>query len=373
MNKRIAIVGAGLMGRLLAWRLLLRRHRVWLFEAAAFDGGTSASYVAAGMIAPLSELVKTRVVVYEMGMASLRLWREWLPQLGTGAGAPPWFRDSGSIVVAHAGDEGELAQFERDLRARFDNAVPGLKCLDEAGLRAAEPSLAGRFRRGLLLRDEACIDNRELLRALLCEVRRLGGCCRDGVAVRLQSAGGALVFGDGGRDNRDERRDYDWVLDCRGVGARDDLDDLRAVRGEVLRVRCDAVPLQHTVRLMHPRYQLYLAPRPGNRFVIGATEIESADDSPLSVQSALELCGALYAVHPGFAEARIEDASVGLRPAFSDNLPRVRRRPEAPGIISVNGLYRYGFMVAPVVAEHVLGMIEERPGEPRFADPLDGA
>jgi glycine oxidase len=108
------------------------------------------------------------------------------------------------------------------------------------------------------------------------------------------------------------------------------------------------------VRLIHPRWPLYVIPREGNLFMLGATSIE-AEDTGVSVRSALELLGAAYAVHPAFAEARVVEFGSGLRPAFPDNLPRIKIDERR---IAVNGLYRHGFLVAPALAELTLNYVE---------------
>jgi glycine oxidase len=126
------------------------------------------------------------------------------------------------------------------------------------------------------------------------------------------------------------------------------------VRGEVLRVSTDEVNLQRPVRLLHPRYQLYIVPKPNQEFVIGATQIESEDRSPMSVQSALELNSALYTVNPAFAEARIIEMQSNLRPALNDNRPQIQY---TDGIVKVNGLYRHGYLLAPVVVQHTLALL----------------
>ena len=87
-------------------------------------------------------------------------------------------------------------------------------------------------------------------------------------------------------------------------------------------VETDEIVLSRPVRLIHPRWPLYIIPRAGNQFMIGATSIEREDDG-VSVRSALELLSAAYAVHPAFGEARIVEIGSGLRPAFPDNLPRI--------------------------------------------------
>jgi glycine oxidase len=104
------------------------------------------------------------------------------------------------------------------------------------------------------------------------------------------------------------------------------------------------------VRLLHPRWPLYIVPRENGQFLIGATTIES-EQRDVSVRSALELLTAAYALHPAFAEARIVEIGAGLRPAFPDNLPRIQVDGEQ---IAVNGLYRHGFLLAPALAELTL-------------------
>uniref|UniRef100_UPI0017ABA2A5 FAD-dependent oxidoreductase n=1 Tax=Methylibium sp. TaxID=2067992 RepID=UPI0017ABA2A5 len=117
-------------------------------------------------------------------------------------------------------------------------------------------------------------------------------------------------------------------------------------------------------RLLHPRYPLYVAPKPEGVFVIGATEIESDDCSPASVRSALELLSAAYTVHPGFGEARILEIASQVRPTLPDNLPALRCL--GPRRVQINGLYRHGFMIAPALLDAVLEIMDT--GRPALAD-----
>ena len=119
-------------------------------------------------------------------------------------------------------------------------------------------------------------------------------------------------------------------------------------------VETPEVELSRPVRLIHPRWPLYVIPRGDNRFMLGATSIE-AEDTGVSVRSALELLGAAYAVHPAFAEARILEFGSGLRPAYPDNLPRITVEKKK---IAVNGLYRHGFLLAPALAELTLAHVQ---------------
>ena len=167
---------------------------------------------------------------------------------------------------------------------------------------------------------------------------------------RIIAAGGTIRF-----NSEAVPGDLDGiVIDCRGLAARDTQPELRGVKGELILIETDEVELARPVRLIHPRWPLYVIPRGDNRFMLGATSIE-AEDVGVSVRSALELLGAAYAVHPAFAEARIVEFGSGLRPAFPDNLPRIAIDKER---ISVNGLYRHGFLLAPALAELTLGYVE---------------
>ena len=156
------------------------------------------------------------------------------------------------------------------------------------------------------------------------------------------------------------------IVDCRGLGARDDLPTLRGVRGERVLVRARDVNLSRPVRLLHPRHPLYVVPWADGRFLIGATMIESEESGPVTVRSALELLGAAYAVHPAFGEAEILEMAAGVRPAFPDNVPRVFVKDDGRRLF-VNGAYRHGFLLAPVLAEAVADFIERGAAHPLLA------
>jgi len=342
----IGIAGGGLLGRLIAWRALLRGHTVTVYESGSLKNSPAAARTAAGMIAPLSEVVVSERLIYDMGLESIRLWPAWLRQLGEAGGPPVTYAQAGSLAVAHAQDRAELQQFHADLCHKLgeDN---GFRYVDRSAIEALEPDLAASFDTGLFLEQEAHIDNRALLDRLLAVIEARGGICHAHRPAIVQ--GNHIVS-----EHQDTA--FDWVIDCRGLGANVDWAGLRGVRGEVLTVECPEVRLARPVRLLHPRYKLYIVPKSDHRYVIGATEIESEDRSPISIQSMLELASALYTVHPAFAEARIVETDVNLRPAFMDNLPRVESEP---GLIRANGLYRHGYLLAPVIAEHVLGLVEQ--------------
>ena len=107
---------------------------------------------------------------------------------------------------------------------------------------------------------------------------------------------------------------------------------------------------------MHPRYPLYIVPKGNGQYVIGATEIESDHDKPVTVRSALELLSAAYSVHSGFGEGEILSMQAGLRPTLDDNEPHIFVKP---GLMQINGLYRHGFLLAPYLINKSLALLEQ--------------
>jgi glycine oxidase len=140
------------------------------------------------------------------------------------------------------------------------------------------------------------------------------------------------------------------VFDVRGVGAKPAL-PVRGVRGEVFWLHAPGVPLHRPVRLLHPRHSVYLVPRPGDVIVVGASEIESEDRSPVSLRSTLELLSAAHSAIPALAEARVLHTETNLRPALPDNLPALRH---SAGKTEINGLFRHGWLIAPALVEQAL-------------------
>lgn len=344
----VAIAGGGLIGRLLAWRLSLQQFDVTLYEAGDLSTPGGACWAAAGMISPLSELVHSEAEIYRLGVQSLALWPSWAEQLEQQSGRQVQFRHAGSLLVAHAQDKSELLQFQRELQGKLNDDISAhVQALDGEQLRQLEPALEN-FEQGLYLRDEGDINNRRLLPVLLSVLRQQDVALKERTPV---SCTGYQV------EHQEGRVRFDCVIDCRGLGAQQQIQGLRGVRGEVLVVQTREVELQRPVRLLHPRYKLYAVPRPDGRTVIGATEIESEDMSPISVRSTMELSSALYSLHPAFAEARIVETRVHCRPATMDNMPYIHSEP---GLVRVNGLHRHGYLLAPALAEKVEKLVTKQ-------------
>lgn len=348
-SETIVVVGAGIAGLLAARFLAERGHRCELLDARP-DVGQGCSRHAGGMLAPLSELDIAEPVVAHLGLDAVARWREILGPHAAG----DLFDARGSLLVAHRPEWPLLTQLAE--RARSAGLAERIKPVSQREIDDLEPWLAGRMRRGLWIPDEGVVHPRRLLPALRAQAEAAGVDIRPGTLVE-RVAPGVVYFASrvAGRVADRERR-VATVVDCRGLGARPDL-PLRGVRGEYIVVKPRQATPARPVRLMHPRYPLYIVPRPDRRLYIGATQLESEYGGPVHVRSALELLSALYSLDPGFADAEIETMGVGLRPALSDNLPRLR---VSPGLISVNGLFRHGYLLAPRMCQWVVDAIEGR-------------
>ncbi|RDU95532.1 FAD-dependent oxidoreductase [Trinickia dinghuensis] len=326
-----AVLGGGLCGRLVAWRLAGAGHRVALYERGDAAGSSSAAWVAAAMLAPLAEAAVAEPLIVELGAASLEEW----PRIIGALPEPVFFQRNGTLVVWHHGDRAEASLFERRVRANAPAellAGGGLERVDGPALAAAEPALAGRFATGWLMPREGQLDNRQVLSALA------AGLAERGVAAHWNT-----------RVDETARPRARVTIDCRGLGAKPVLPTLRGIRGEVARVKAPGIGLTRPVRLLHPRYPIYLAPKENDLYVVGATEIEGEDMSPVSVRSALELLSAAFAVHPGFGEARILELNTQCRPTLPDHRPAITW--DGAQTLTVNGLYRHGYMIAPEVSK----------------------
>ncbi|WP_250452413.1 FAD-dependent oxidoreductase [Caballeronia sp. ATUFL_M2_KS44] len=335
-----AVIGGGLVGRLVAWQLAGAGHEVALYERGDESGTQSAAWVAAAMLAPLAEATSAEPLVVELGAASLARWPDVLAALPE----PVFFQQNGTLVVWHGADRAEAPLFERRLRANAPAALldGGFVRLAGAQVAQAEPALGTRFAQGWLLPHEGQLDNRQALKALA------AGLAARGVRTHWNTPVDAMP-------------DAHWIIDCRGLGGKPAWPALRGIRGEVARVHAPGIGLTRPVRLLHPRYPLYIAPKENDLYVIGATEVEGEDMSPVSVRSALELLSAAFAVHPGFGEARILELNSQCRPTLPDHRPAIVW--DGARTVRVNGLYRHGFMIAPEVADSACALADALIGE----------
>lgn len=304
---KLRILGAGVMGLTIATELQSRGHAVEIVDPAMGAGPSACSWWAGGMLAPYCEAESADPCVIPHGFAAIDWWKHHTDAVQT----------LGTLVVSSARDRADLSRFAR--------RSEGHQSLGAEEIAALEPDLQGRFNAALFYPTEAHLAPRLALGAL---------------QDRLVASGTKILAAPSDQT-------VDMEIDARGLGARDALPDLRGVRGEMLVLRCPEITLSRPVRLLHPRIPLYIVPRGDGVYMLGATMIESDRRGIVSARSVMELLSAAWTLHPAFGEAEILELGADARPAFPDNLPRLRRKGQK---LYANGLYRHGFLLSPAVA-----------------------
>ena len=334
----IAIAGVGLVGRVLALNLLAQGHTLTLFDEDSAYGDKAAGMTAAGMLAVFAELESAESVIFDHGQRSIALWPALLEQVGIADA----YQQTGSIITAHPQDYGELDHFIDALKAKVPQASE-IELLDKRGIAALEPDLE-QHAKAFYIPQEGQVDAQRFMKASSDYLLSHPSVTWHQETAVLSVRSGTIV-------TEKEAQHFDWVFDTRGLGAKDEVEGLRGVRGEVFWLEAPEVKISRPTRMLHPRYKIYIVPRPNQRYIIGATEIESEDKSPMSVRSSLELLSAVYSVHSGFAEARIVNMLSNCRPSLKDNLPRIEQEEK---LTRINGLYRHGYLLAPAIVEQAL-------------------
>ena len=323
MSETVTVLGAGVAGLCVATELTRRGISVALHDPNGPPSEHACSWWAGGMLAPFCEAENAEEPVLRLGQGAA----DWWEAQGVAV------TRNGSLVVAMGRDVKELERFARRTEAH--------EMLNADGIEALEPDLTGRFARCLSFPAEAHLSPRDAL-AVMTE--------------NLHSSGIEI--------QRNAPKNPGLIVDCRGLAAKDALHDLRGVKGEMLILHCADITLSRPVRLLHPRIPLYVVPRGDGVYMLGATVIEATERDRITARSMLEMLSAAYALHPAFGEAEVLEIGVDARPAFPDNLPRIRRHGST---IYANGLFRHGFLLGPALAKQVADLIETNQ-PPEFMD-----
>lgn len=309
----VTIIGAGVVGLCAAYTACKAGLTPRLIDRNGAPGPHGCSWWAGGMLAPFCEGAMAEPAIVAHGQAAAAFWAEVTD-----------VTHRGSLVMALQRDRAELERFAR--------RTCGHRWVDDPA--ALEPDLT-QHKGALFFEAEAHLDPRRALTGL---VDALAG---HGVHIERTQATPEDMDGP--------------VIDARGMAAA--LPDLRAVRGEMVVLRAPDITLSRPIRLLHPRHPLYIVPRPGGLFMLGATQLESSDRRGISARALLELLSAAYALDPRFAAAELVETGADLRPAFPDNVPRVTVRGR---VLHLNGLFRHGYLMAPALARQATDHLTKR-------------
>jgi glycine oxidase len=346
-----AVVGGGLIGLAVAHRLRARG-----LSAVVLDAGEpgAASAVSAGMLAPVSEAAFGEEALLGLNRESAARWPAFAAELGVPLARP------GALMVARDRDEAEALQ--RELAYREELGLP-VRHLRPSEARRLEPALAPTLRAALEAPEEAVVDPRDAVGALLSRHLRV----RAGARVTEVRPGRGVVLAGG-----EEVHARHVVV---AAGAWSDLPGIppearipvRPVKGQILRLRDPDGPglVTRILRMAEG----YLVPRADGSYVLGATMEEQGFDHRVTAGAVWELLRDAIELVPGLAELELEELGAGLRPGSPDNAPAVG--PGAvPGLHWATGHFRHGVLLTPLTADIVAaGVAGDEAAVPPALDP----
>ncbi len=389
----VAVVGAGVIGLVSAWRLAQRGASVVVVDPSPGSGATG---VAAGMLAPVTEARMGEEPLLALNLASWARWPAFAEKVAEAAGRPIGYRADGTLMVALDADDREALD---DLAARHRAMGLEVERLRGREARALEPGLAPRVRAGLLAASERSVDPAALGEALLAAAVGAGARLVRAAAVRLLGDGDGDVdvpgYGDGtatGPDSRRTRitgvavRAADGTRGGDGAGPVTEIragtvvlaagcrsstlagvpdrvrPPVRPIKGQILTLRqpVDDPLVTRTVRGIVQGSSIYLVPRDDGRLVVGATVEERGWDTTPTAGGAYELLRDALALVPGLDDAELVGVRAGLRPGSPDDLPMIGRS-SVDGLVVATGHHRNGILLTPVTGDAVAAVVAGDP------------
>ena len=361
------MVGGGTIGLASAWKIAATGMSVAVVDP---EPGHGASWAAAGMLAPVSEVHHGEEALLALALASARRWPAFAAELTEAVGRPIGYRTSGTLVVAV--DEGDRA-WAHDLFAFQLELGLGVQWLTGRRARQLEPSIAPGVRAAIWTPGDHQVDNRLLVAALLDAATGAGAVLHQERAAALECASGSVsgVHLDGGKTLRAGAvvlAAGSWSAQLGGLPAGA-APAVRPVKGQILRLLpCERAPvLTRTVRGIVQGSSVYVVPREDGTVVVGATVEEKGFDTAVTAGAVYELLRDAHRVVPGITEMILGEVTTGLRPGSPDNAPIVGPAaiPGVDGLVVATGHYRQGILLTPLTAAAVAAMVsgDEPPEE----------
>ncbi len=361
-NRRpsVAIIGAGVVGLGIAWRIA-GRAVVTVFDRG--KAGSGASHAAAGLLAACCEAEPGEEALIALGRENQARWPAFAEELLRTSGIDVELRREGILHLAlTADDQAEIAQrleFQRQLD------LP-LEWLSAAATRVREPQLAGKIAGALFSPEDHQVDNRKLVQALRVAAEAAGATICEHRPVKEIVVQGGRVKGVLLQDQTVTAADI-VVLAAgawsRGIGGLppDRRPPVRPLKGQMLTLRMDtAAPLiSHVVWAPGA----YMVPRRDGRLIVGATVEEKGFDETMTAGGVLTLLEAAWRAVPAVEELPIEEMCVGHRPGSRDDAPILGRGP-LDGLFYATGHHRNGILLAPVTADAMARLILDDVVEP---------
>jgi len=349
----VAIVGGGVIGLAIAWRLAMGGARVTVYERDAT--GSGASHASAGMLAACAETEPGEEGHLALNRASQQLWPEFAAELETFTGLAVELRTEGTLIIALTADD--QARIKHQLEFQISLGLP-LQWISAAEVRKREPHLAPQVAGAIFSPEDHQVENRKLVKALLAAAAKAGASIREqaaveSIAVENGRAAGVIVAG--------KLEKADMVVLAAGAWSRaieglppEARPPVRPVKGQMIALQMDpdAPLLSHCVWAPGA----YLVPRRDGRLLVGATVEEKGFDPSLTAGAQLSLLEAAWRALPAIEELAIAEAWAGFRPGSRDDAPILGTGP-VKGLIYATGHYRNGILLTPITARTIADLI----------------
>ncbi len=353
---RVAIIGAGVCGLGIGWRLAVAGCAVTAFDRDI--AGRGASWAAAGMLAAAAEAEPGEEALLALNLESQAMWPAFAAELEAATASPVGYRDEGTLVVAPTRDDAEQLRFTYEFQRSLGLT---LEWLNGRETRRREPFLVPGMTAGVYSPGDHQVDNRLLTTALQRVFLAAGGELRENEAVSAVELSGGRVAG---VETDKGRFAADFVVLAAGAWSREIAGipeearpPVRPLKGQMMALWMDpAEPMLRHV-LWAPE-GIYMVPRGNGRLLLGATVEEKGFDAELTAGGLLHLLREAWEVVPGIEELAVDETWVGFRPTSRDDAPILG--PVGPdGLVVATGHHRNGILLAPLTAAAVSGYILE--------------
>ena len=357
-NKKILIIGGGVIGLGIGWQLAKSGASVTIYEQA--EAGRAASWAAAGMLAPLAEAHTEEPELLKLGCQSLALYPHWVRELEADAEMSIGYRVEGTLIVGLEPDDTHQL---RHLYASQQDLGLNVEWLTGREAREIEPTLSPRVTAAIRCESDHQVDNRLMVQALGRAYQRYGGVlCESTTVERIVIENGIGT----GVQTQESFQAADAIILAAGCwsaqieGLPDAiLPPVRPVKGQMLALQMeDGITLKNVIRTVRARYptSVYLVPRTDGRLIVGATSEEMGFDTRLTAGGVFELLRGAWEAVPGVYELPLLETWTGLRPGSRDNAPILGETP-IENLIYATGHYRNGILLTPITAYEISKLI----------------
>lgn len=352
LRNEIAIIGGGVIGLSIGWQLLRNKKSVDIYDRG--EAGKAASWVSAGMLAPVSEAGFEEMDLLALNLRSIEQYPKFVEELQEDTGIDIDFRTEGTMMIAVDRDQAEHLRRLYEFRKKIELPV---QWLTGSEAREFEPELSSAIKAAVWIPNDFQVDNRKLIYALVEAVKKRNGNLYEHTVVESIAISGGKVTG---IFVNGAEREYQTVVLANGAWARtigglpDEIKPpVRPVKGQILTLRMTE---EFTLRKVLRSPEVYFAPKKDGRLLIGATVEEKGFDPYPTAGGVKDLLESAWEAVPGIYDLPFEEINVGFRPSSRDNAPIISDTP-MKGLYVATGHYRHGILLTPITAYEMTNLI----------------